>query len=93
MFSSVQLKRAEWHVKKILKFNLTREILCRKHEEMPDGFRYWFDLSGGSTIIVHIKPKNEIHFWFNGRFLAILPIRDISGIDYYDQQKLRANFC
>ena len=66
MFSSVQLKRAEWHVKKILKFNLTREILCRKHEEMPDGFRYWFDLSGGSTIIVHIKPKNEIHFWFNG---------------------------
>ena len=89
----ILLKRAEWHVKKILRFSLTREILCRKHEAMPDGYRFWFDLSHGSNIFVLIKPKDEIHFWFNGKFLAILPIKDISGIDYYDHQKLRAHFC
>jgi len=87
------MKRAEWHVQKLLRFSLTRDMLCRNREEAHDGFRFWFDLSHGSSIIVHIKPKNEIHFWFNGRFLAILPIKDISGVDYYDQQKLKALFC
>ena len=43
--------------------------------------------------VLNIEPKKQVHLWMNDKCLAVVPIHDIGGIDYYDHERLKAEYC
>ena len=90
---STMLAKAEWHVRCLLKRSLTRDIKCVADEILPGGHRFWFLLNDRIKCVLNIEPKKQVHLWINDKCLAVVPIHDIGGIDYYDHERLKAEYC